>query len=323
MDQTTVSDGNSFQGTDPDELSALLSTSASLIRTEPRGKIRYSCKFGSIDRLSLVDCSYEGQIQFERKGASDKLLIFFPVVGDAHIGHTKMGSFSTPGIGTIADGKMEGRVEIAGRRRHLLLLLEKADLKQRLANMLERPIRRDVEFYPDINLEEGPGRLLQMLSEAAFSGLTGEKNLQKAPLALTNLTETIGNLVLEALPHNFSSAVARPVSATTPKQLRRAIDYMHAHLSEPIRLEQIAAEASTSTRSLQNMFQRFRNTTPMAFLQELRLFAVRQELLEAPPGISVMELAQKWGFMHAGRFAISYRKKFGELPSQTIRVRIS
>lgn len=310
----------SYQGSDPDALSLLLSTPASLVTVEPRSKnIQYSCQFAGIGKLSIADCRYEGEIQFERKGESDKLLVFLPSVGDAYIGHTKSGSFSTPGWGTIADGKVQGRMEIAGRRQHLLLLLEQVELKRRLGNMLERTIYADIEFHPDLDLEGGPGKLLRMLSETTFAGLADEKGLQQSPLAVASLAEAISNLLLEALPHNFSLALAGPVSIATPKHVKRAIDYMQAHLAEPITLEEIAAAAQTSVRTLQCTFRRFRMTTPMAFLQELRMTAARNELLISAPGTSVSAVAQKWGLMHAGRFAVNYKKRFGELPSETIR----
>ncbi|WP_207954623.1 helix-turn-helix domain-containing protein [Saccharopolyspora elongata] len=34
---------------------------------------------------------------------------------------------------------------------------------------------------------------------------------------------------------------------------------------------------------------------------------------------SVSDVAHRWGFTHLGRFASSYRKRFGVHPSQTLR----
>jgi transcriptional regulator GlxA family with amidase domain len=33
----------------------------------------------------------------------------------------------------------------------------------------------------------------------------------------------------------------------------------------------------------------------------------------------VTRVASRWGFLQLGRFAASYRAKFGELPSRTLR----
>ncbi len=44
---------------------------------------------------------------------------------------------------------------------------------------------------------------------------------------------------------------------------------------------------------------------------------MRDELLLAPEGTTVTEVALRWGFYHLGRFAQEYRALFGQSPSQT------
>ena len=48
---------------------------------------------------------------------------------------------------------------------------------------------------------------------------------------------------------------------------------------------------------------------------------VRDALQASSPDQStIADLAYAWGFNHLGRFAQLYRKRFGELPSQTLRL---
>ena len=94
---------------------------------------------------------------------------------------------------------------------------------------------------------------------------------------------------------------------------------MTANLSKPMTLVEVAVACGVSSRTLQQGFRQFKNTTPMNYLQHLRLEAFREELVEARPGQSVAEVALSWGFTHMGRLATDYRNRFGELPSQTLR----
>ena len=47
---------------------------------------------------------------------------------------------------------------------------------------------------------------------------------------------------------------------------------------------------------------------------------VRAELMRATPGSdSVTDAATRWGFQHLGHFSASYRRQFGETPSETLK----
>ena len=94
---------------------------------------------------------------------------------------------------------------------------------------------------------------------------------------------------------------------------------MQAHLHQPITIEEIAAAANVGIRTLQLSFRQWRMTTPMTYLHELRMTEARHDLLAQPPSLSVAEVARKWGFSHLGRFAIDYKRQFGESASETRR----
>lgn len=57
----------------------------------------------------------------------------------------------------------------------------------------------------------------------------------------------------------------------------------------------------------------------IAFLRTRRLDALHALLLDADPETtSVTDEAFRLGFAHLGRFAGSYRRRFGALPSETL-----
>ncbi|GAA4381516.1 helix-turn-helix transcriptional regulator [Agromyces bauzanensis] len=101
--------------------------------------------------------------------------------------------------------------------------------------------------------------------------------------------------------------------------VRLAIDFMSAHVAEPITMTDVANAAFVSTRGLHAAFTRERGETPMQYLRRVRLDAVRADLLAGGADVTVAVVARRWGFAHLPRFAERYRRAFGERPSETLR----
>ncbi|WP_067650238.1 AraC family transcriptional regulator [Nocardia harenae] len=128
--------------------------------------------------------------------------------------------------------------------------------------------------------------------------------------------------VLATMP---TTALADPTATDRrdahPDTVRRAIAYLETHLREDIALADVAAAAFVTPRALQLAFRKHLDTTPLQYLQRLRLHAVHEQLITAGPGTgrTVAAIAREWGFAHAGRFALAYRKLYGRSPSATLR----
>ncbi len=128
-------------------------------------------------------------------------------------------------------------------------------------------------------------------------------------------------MLLETVPNNYSARLAKPMSPAIPKRLKRAIEYMHANISSPIGITDVAEAAGTSVRALQAAFQQFKDTTPLNYLRTIRLDGARKALTDPAISMSVAEVARSWGFSHMGRFAALYHLSFGEMPSDAAKLR--
>ena len=90
---------------------------------------------------------------------------------------------------------------------------------------------------------------------------------------------------------------------------------------DPLRIEELCVRLRTSRRTLQSSFNSVTGSSPVAYLRNLRLNAVRRRLMTTPAGeLSVSSAATEAGFDHLGHFAGSYKTLFGESPSRTARV---
>jgi len=103
-----------------------------------------------------------------------------------------------------------------------------------------------------------------------------------------------------------------------PHDVVRVLEWSRAHLEEPLRLEVLARVAGVPARTLETHFRRFLGKTPLGWVREQRLAQARRALL-ASQGETVSEVALRCGFSQLGRFAAQYSRRFGELPSQTLR----
>jgi AraC-like DNA-binding protein len=141
------------------------------------------------------------------------------------------------------------------------------------------------------------------------------------PLTIAAASHLLAATVLSTFP-TFS-----PIGDTVTDRrdgntmtLRRAIAFIDAHAHEPIGLADIAAASGVTHRALQVAFRRHRDTTPMAFLRQVRLDAAHRDLGAAAPGsaVTVASVAARWGFGPAARFSVQYCDAYGELPSETL-----
>ena len=102
--------------------------------------------------------------------------------------------------------------------------------------------------------------------------------------------------------------------------VERALVYSRAHTGAPVRISRLCRVVGLSERSLRNAFYRVHGMSPKRCLLADRLREVRRALSETgEKPTTVTDVATRFGFYELGRFAVTYRKAFGERPSATLR----
>lgn len=96
--------------------------------------------------------------------------------------------------------------------------------------------------------------------------------------------------------------------------LKTMIDYIHRHYSETITLNDIAKTGNISKRTCGNIFSKYLNKTPMAFLIDYRLRKAT-ELLKGTDK-TILEISLAVGFSGASYFSETFRKNFGVTPTE-------
>jgi AraC-like DNA-binding protein len=153
-----------------------------------------------------------------------------------------------------------------------------------------------------------------------------ERELMVRPLAFAHPRVKMG---MSALARELFGQVYLRLQATSTElrdsggldtvYVKRAEEVMRAKLDEPLTIAQVAADTGVSVRRLQLIFKKMRQTSPREVLTDFRLEKVHGLLVKPDCELSIFQAALDCGFTHLGRFAGAYKKRFGELPSQTLR----
>jgi transcriptional regulator GlxA family with amidase domain len=176
-------------------------------------------------------------------------------------------------------------------------------LHREMSRILDRPAS-----VPDhLDLADSAGaewlRLVQSLSATQFTQALVNEQLCGAIAA---------SFILAARPDDEPQAAR-------PRVVKRVLDEMHADPARPWTAGDMAEISGVSLRRLQESFRQNVGVSPREYLLDIRLSRVRDELRHPECRRTVTDIALDWGFTHTGRFALAYRRKYGESPSQTRR----
>jgi len=108
---------------------------------------------------------------------------------------------------------------------------------------------------------------------------------------------------------------------TVPYQeLSTPINYIHAHIAEPLSVANISEACNLSVSALERRFKKHLKKTPHQYIMELRLERGRSLLMKTEKGIGTIAL--ETGFSDHSHFTRTFTKHFGEPPS-AVRLRCS
>ncbi len=139
----------------------------------------------------------------------------------------------------------------------------------------------------------------------------------EAGLLGKHLEESIGTNLLVQWANASGFDLDNATHKVIPGSVLKAEKYIQENAFNVPTSTEIASAAGVSVRTLQNGFKKYRNTTANKYLMDKRLEGARAEIIASGSNIAICDVAYAWGFLNLGRFSYIYRKRFGELPSDT------
>lgn len=120
--------------------------------------------------------------------------------------------------------------------------------------------------------------------------------------------------LLALLRPRVRPGTARP--AGSEQRFSAVIDYLHAHLAEPLRLEQLAAVAGLSPFHFQRSFKAAHGATPHQMLMALRLLQAKQRLAR---GDRPADVAAAVGLADQAHLTRAFLHRYGVTPARYAR----
>jgi AraC-like DNA-binding protein len=191
-------------------------------------------------------------------------------------------------------------------------------LERRFREVTGHAPKGRIRFEPMVDISSGLGATASRSLRHVVSELeTNDVLLKNRSLRVAMDDMLLGTLL--SLPHTHSDQLFIDPGHAAPNIVQRAEEYLEAHAAEPIRIRDIVDACGCSSSLLYRSFQRYRGCTPSDFLRSQRLASAHRMLLSPSQSDTVKSIALACGFPHLGRFAASYKRRFGESPSDTLR----
>jgi len=97
-------------------------------------------------------------------------------------------------------------------------------------------------------------------------------------------------------------------------QIHRAVKWIRAHLTEPLKVERLAGIASMSVSSFHRHFKAVTGLSPLAYHKQMRLQEARRRLIVEPGAVA--SVAFSVGYESASQFSREYTRQFGMPPAR-------
>ncbi|WFU04634.1 helix-turn-helix transcriptional regulator (plasmid) [Rhizobium sp. CB3171] len=282
---------------------------------------RWSIDIATCEPATLITGYHEHPFQFQvntTENTSEYLSIVFPRRGGMGVQHGSSMADANPTSMLIYNSLEADLVKFHGQSSLIdELLLDWRIVHKTIAETFDLAPKRSLELLAQLDVATPAGGAIANLAEFMIVSIRNNGPLTQCPLAMARIMQALTDLVVRLVPHRLTFLLEKKPSAIVPWHVRRAIDFMYANIDLPITMPTIAEAVGVSVRTLEIGFRAFKETTPNAYLQLLRLRAAREDLLNADSHQTIQMICLKWGFVHFGRFSAVYKAHYGESPSQT------
>ncbi len=240
----------------------------------------------------------------------DEFLLSLPVSGRARFAYGTTSAVLRPGAASVVNPYRSFQLDFDDAFDQVVLRLDRPLVERTAALLAGTPGTVAVQF--DLRADTVSPGVLALVEAAVHLSAEGARP--------GHLEALLAEALLLGHPNTLSETLAAETKAPSSARVRRAMDYLLAHLPESFSMAEVARHCGVSLRSLQIGFRRETGRTLSEWLREQRLDRAHALLAAADPaGATVTATALACGFVHLGDFAAQFKRRFGESPSAVLR----
>jgi AraC-like DNA-binding protein len=273
-------------------------------------------------RVAANYVSYGADVLVEPGELGSFFVVMVPLSGHSMIRCGNEEIYTLPGRASVVSPTEPLTMRWSADCACLILRLERPALEAHLRDLIGMPLHKPVRFDLEMDISKGYGRtwagglhtLIEELDRADGSLINNR-------IAAIEFEDWLMTGLLMAQRHNYSAILEGATRAMAPSRaVAIARELIENHPEWDHTVGSLAEAANVGVRALQVAFASHLDVSPKEYLTRVRMQRAHDELRALhSDSVTVNQVVAKWGLGHPGRFAAAYKKRFGELPSETLR----
>lgn len=272
---------------------------------------------GSAVEFSIMN--YGARVSVEPGALESFYLVQIPLEGVDVVQAGTSEAISHKGCASVHSPHHHLRMCWSADCKKLVVRVDKAALERQAVHLTGGALRGSLEFDLEMDVVSGPGASWGRLAASFVDEIRRTPSILKSPIVAAQFEQLLMTSLLEWQPNSHLTAAREKQEMNSPRYVRLVEEYVEANCHLPITLENLVSISGVSGRTLFAGFRKFRGSSPMHHLRNIRMSRVRSEFENPSTESSVTEVATRWGFYELGRFAAAYKARFGEYPSETLK----
>lgn len=265
---------------------------------------------------ALYDLKYNAPVEITIDPQSTDYLFRLTLEGECQVLHAQQRVKQSPGIMTVSNPFSHNRIVTNHHCRNIILKLSRHAVEVQLFRMLGYSTTEPVVFYTEMSCTtEGINAIIDTLGYAchAYHHITHWTSISES------FSQYLIDLILLKIPHNYSNQLNESCQQVMPAYVKKAIHFIRMNLQQNISLNDLSTHCEVSVRTLQKGFNHYLNQTPVEYIRDQRLERIHQQLQSACSEITVTDILLQNGINSFGHFSRIYKKRYGCLPSSTLK----